>query len=436
MKATYRYLLLLLLFVFAGELALGQMQRFPKPEFQTDYQVPETVTEPPRSVMLEYLDLALLAAVMSLTVYFIFRKRSRRGIFWLSVFSLLYFGFYRNGCICSVGSVQNVALSLFGNQYAIPLSVLGFFLLPIVFSFFFGRVFCASACPLGAIQDMVIVKPLKLPPWLQSTLGLFPFIYLALAVLYAATNTDFMICRYDPFVGLFRMGATFHMVVLGISFLLIGMFVARPYCRFVCPYGAILKVCSYFSRKHLSITPSSCINCKLCKDACPFDAIDYPDESKAQKASVNDGKKLRFYLLLTPVLILAFGWLVSASSGLLSKAHPDVELAHRLLTNPALMQGSRDINVEAFLSSGRTLETLIEEATFIQGRFRKGGWFAGGFIGLVIGLSLLNQVVYRKKTMYEANKADCLSCGRCMDYCPVDKPDHPYHAEAKHHDAV
>lgn len=409
----------------------GQQQRFPKPEFQTEYEVPATVKPAPRAPIMEYLDLAVLIAVMSLTAYFIFKKRSRKGIFWLTVFSLIYFGFYRNGCICSVGSIQNVSLSIFGNNYSISYTVLALFLLPIIYTFFFGRVFCASACPLGAIQDLVIVKPLKIAPWLQKTLGLFPFIYLALAVLYAATNTDFMICRYDPFVGIFRMGAEFHMIVLGVSFLLIGMFVARPYCRFICPYGAILKVCSHFSVKHLSITPESCINCKLCKDSCPFEAIDYPAEEKENKASQKDYKRFVLYIALIPVLMFVFGWVVSASYKTLSKAHPDVALAELILSDPEAAKNSTNLDIQTFMSSGRSLEVLVKDAVLIQNKFKTGGLFAGAFIGMVIGISLLYQVMFKKRTIYEANKANCLSCGRCMEYCPVGKPEHPYHKEAE-----
>lgn len=206
----------------------AQVQRFPKPEFQSGYEVPKTLEPAPRAPFMEDVDLFVLVAVMSLTTWFIFKKRSRKAILWLSVFSLAYFGFYRNGCICSIGAIQNLSLSLFGNDYSISYTVLAFFTLPLLFALAVGRVFCASACPLGAIQDLVIVKPIKMAPWLQKTLSLFPFVYLGLAVLYAATGTDFIICRYDPFVGIFRLGGEFHMILLGICFLLIGMFVARP----------------------------------------------------------------------------------------------------------------------------------------------------------------------------------------------------------------
>jgi len=405
----------------------AQVQRFPKPEFQSGYEVPKTLEPAPRAPFMEYVDLLVLVAVMSLTTWFIFKKRSRKAILWLSVFSLAYFGFYRNGCICSIGAIQNLSLSLFGNDYSISYTVLAFFTLPLLFALAVGRVFCASACPLGAIQDLVIVKPIKMAPWLQKTLSLFPFVYLGLAVLYAATGTDFIICRYDPFVGIFRLGGEFHMILLGICFLLIGMFVARPYCRFVCPYGALLKVGSLFTRKHLSITPEECISCHLCKDSCPFGAIDYPVNEKENKATRNDFKKFILYAALIPVLMFVGGWAVSSSYKLLSSGNPDGHLANMLVSKPELMQQSNDIDVVTFLSSGKSLKTLVSQATVIQDKFRVGGWYLGAFIGLVIGISLLNQVIFRKRSIYETNKGDCFSCGRCMDFCPVGKPEHPYH---------
>ena len=214
---------------FAG---IAQKQRFPKPEFGTGYHQPTPVTPEPRALALEYTDVVVLMIVLSLASWLAVWKRSRRGMLWLSVFTLLYFGFYRDGCICSIGSIQNVVLTIFDPGYAISITTLLFFLLPLVFTLYFGRTFCAGACPLGAIQDLIIIKPIPVAQWLRKILGLIPYLYLSLAVLFAATGTDFIICRYDPFVGIFRMDAAFHMVVLGIAFLLMGMFVARPYCRF------------------------------------------------------------------------------------------------------------------------------------------------------------------------------------------------------------
>lgn len=87
---------------------------------------------------------------------------------------LLTLDFIAKDIICSIGSIQNVALSFSDPNYAISVTALLFFVLPLGFTLFFGRTFCAGACPLGAIQDVVIMKPLSLPKWLNKTLGLIP----------------------------------------------------------------------------------------------------------------------------------------------------------------------------------------------------------------------------------------------------------------------
>jgi polyferredoxin len=408
-----------LLFVLAS--AVHSQQRFPKPEFETGYEQPTPETPEPRALALEYFDVVVLLAVLFLSTWFVLKKRSRRGVLWTSVFTLIYFGFYRDGCICSIGSIQNVALSLFDSGYSISLMVLAFFLIPLLFSLFYGRIFCASACPLGAIQDLIVIKPIPVAPWLRTTLGLLPFIYLGLSVLFAATGTDFIICRYDPFVGIFRMDGPFHMILLGISFLLMGLFVARPYCRFLCPYGALLKVTSTFSKRHLSITPSKCIQCKLCANSCPFDAIDEPTDPKLVPNTSGNIRKFIIYAALIPIFMFLGGYAVSSAHRVLSKVHPDVYLAELLVAQPELRTTTDNLDIETFMGSGKSLDTLVDEAKIIQQKYKTGGWYLGAFLGLVFGLTLLNQVIFRRREDYQPNKGDCVSCGRCMDFCPVEK---------------
>jgi NosR/NirI family nitrous oxide reductase transcriptional regulator len=393
-------------------------QRFPKPEFHTEYTQPTPTTPEPRGVGMEFVDVLVLLVVLSLTSWFAIRKRSRNGILLLTVFSAIYFGFYRNGCICSVGSIQNVALAFADPKYVISLYVILFFLIPLIFSLFFGRVFCAAACPLGAIQDLLIYKPITIPAWLRKTLGFIPYLYLGLAVLYAATGTDFIICRYDPFIGIYRMNGPHLMIFLGIAFLAMGLFIARPYCRFLCPYGAILNVFSRFSRKHLSVYPTKCIQCKLCTTACPFEAIDFPDET-ANRANRPRTRKFLLYLALIPVLMLAGTWVGSKSYVFLSRAHHDVYLAELLISHPELKEDPDNIDIQTFLASGKTLDTLVKDAQAVRNKFRLGSMLLGAYLGLVLGIMLLNQVIYRRKEDYQANKGNCFSCGRCIDYCPV-----------------
>ena len=415
------FLLFVFLFCLLPFSLFSQQQRFPKPEFSTGYEQPSTIVPEPRALALEYFDVAILLVVLSMASWLVLKKRSRQGVLWISLFTLAYFGFYREGCICSIGSIQNVTLSFADPNYAISVTALLFFILPLGFTLFFGRTFCAGACPLGAIQDVVIMKPISLPKWLNKTLGLIPYLYLSLAVLFAATGTDFIICRYDPFVGIFRMDAKFHMVILGIAFLLMGMFVARPYCRFLCPYSVLLSWMSRFSRRHMTITPSKCIQCKLCANSCPFDAIDFPTNEKEVIKSGLGPKRFLTYALIIPLWI-ALGVFVGAKSHtFLSKANPDVYLAELLISNPEIKNDKDNIDVQTFLSSGKTLETLVKDAEVIREKFYIGSMIAGGFMGLVIGMTLLNTVVFRKRQDYEPHRGNCLSCARCMNYCPVEK---------------
>jgi hypothetical protein len=148
-----------ILFTFAFNLLSlnlsAQKQRFPKPEFDTGYTQPTPVTPEPRALAMEYFDVLILILVLAAATYFALKSRSRQGILWLSIFSLVYFGFYRNGCICSIGAIQNVTLTFFDPAYAISLTALLFFIIPLVVTLFFGRTFCAGACPLGAIAKVV-----------------------------------------------------------------------------------------------------------------------------------------------------------------------------------------------------------------------------------------------------------------------------------------
>ncbi len=415
------FYLLLLLLAFMSFDSVNAQQRFPKPEFESGYEQPDVIVPEPRALSLEYFDVIILIIVLSLTAYFALKSRSRRGILLLSIFSLAYFGFYREGCICSIGSIQNMALSLFNDSYAVSWTVIAFFSIPLLFTLFFGRVFCATACPLGVIQDLLIIKPISIPKWVQKGLGLFPYIYLGLAILYAATATDFVICRFDPFVGIFRMGASFFMVILGVSFVLIGMFVARPYCRFVCPYGVLLNWMSRLSKNHLSITPSKCIQCNLCENSCPFDAIEKPSVDKEKLNSPKNIKRFKIAAFMIPVWVLLGGFAVSQAYEILASVHPDVYLAEMIIENPSLANDLENIDVKTFMSSDRSMDDLVKDAKIILNQFYYGSWILGAFIGFIIGVMLMQQFRYRKRVDFEPNKGECFSCARCIDYCPVEK---------------
>jgi NosR/NirI family nitrous oxide reductase transcriptional regulator len=393
--------------------------RFPRPEFQKAYKEPKLQKPAPRSAFMEYFDVVVLVAMLGAATYYSLKVVSRKAIFILSVVAVLYFGFYREGCVCPIGSIQNVAQGLGSTGYVVPGMVMLLFLLPLIFSLFVGRVFCASVCPLGAAQEMVIIKPIDVPKGVKHFLGILPYVYLGTAVVLAYTGADYIICRWDPFIGFFRMGANFNMFIWGGLVLAIGTVVARPYCRFLCPYSVLLKWTSFLSKWHLKTTPTECIQCRLCESSCPFDHLHKPTLEKDPEPRGAQMKRVGMILAAMPLLLgagIGLGHLAHVS---LARFHPTVRLAERVAAEKqGLVEGTTEESA-AFYESPLALETLLKNGDDLRNRIKTGSMALGAWIGLVVACKLLHLSVRRKRTDYEPDRGDCYSCARCSDACSV-----------------
>jgi len=403
---------------------LSGQQRFPPPEFESGYVLPVPTTPPPRAIFMEYVDVGVLLATLALACYFIFSLRSRKAVAGLALFCLAYFGFYRQGCICAIGSVQNLALGLFDRGYAVPVSVTVFFLAPLVVSLFAGRAFCAAVCPHGALQDLVLLKPIKVPRWLEQGLSVIPYVYLGAGVLFAATGSAFIICRYDPFVPLFRLTGSLTLLVAGGALVGLSLFVGRPYCRFLCPYGALLRLAAVLSKWRVRITPDFCTQCRLCEDACPYGAIREPAVSAQNpQALALDRARLSWLLLLAPLLVAVGALGGSKLSVAAARVHPTVALAEKFIApnKPPNQPGARTPESLALARAEQGPKALLAAAMNIRRRFTVGGWVFGGWVGLVVGVKLLGLSVRHTRTDYEPDRAACVACARCFLYCPNER---------------
>lgn len=422
MRALRMLLLLLVVATLAAAPTGAEEDKFPPPDLGPNYVQPKDVGPPPAQDYWAYIDIAALVSALGLTSFVTLKLRSRRGVFVIMVASLIYFGFVREGCICPIGAIQNVTMAAFDASYEVPVVVVLYFFIPLITTIFFGRTFCAAVCPLGAIQDVMLVKPYRIPPALSKALGMLRYVYLGAAMLMAATASAFIICQYDPFIAFFRLTGEMHMLVLGGCFLFVGMFVGRPYCRFFCPYGVLLGWMSMLSKWRITITPSECVNCRLCEEkACPFEAISMPTTPSVALDRYRGRLALVTMVILLPILVIGGAWMGTKASGRLARMNYHVRVLDRLeLEQAGKATGTSDLS-DSFKGSGVPLADLEARVGGILGRFKIGSAMLFAFIGLVIGIKLIAGTIRRTQVDYEADREACYACARCYEYCPVEQ---------------
>ena len=168
------------------------------------------------------------------------------------------------------------------------------------------------------------------------------------------------------------------MMIFGGCLLLIGLFVGRPYCRYLCPYGAILRVLSPFSRWHVRIPPEDCINCRLCEDVCPYDAIRPPTIPQSADERRAGRRRFLWLLWLAPVLVLVFAGLGTLLAVPLARWHPEVRLAEQLRQEELGTDRATTDASDAYRSSGRPLRKRIVPRSTWRQTLSEAGDLAGG----------------------------------------------------------
>ncbi|MBP5316106.1 MAG: 4Fe-4S ferredoxin, partial [Bacteroidales bacterium] len=108
------------LFFGAGQLARA-VNRFPRPDFESGYQYPEYSYAVPNEMLWDIIDVSVLLILLGIVTWALYKKRTRGPILAVSVVSVGYFGFFRGGCVCSIGSIQNIALAFVDPSYSLPI---------------------------------------------------------------------------------------------------------------------------------------------------------------------------------------------------------------------------------------------------------------------------------------------------------------------------
>lgn len=152
-------------------------------------------------------------------------------------------------------------------------------------SFVFRKAFCSWLCPIGTISEylwragkQVFGRNFNLPRWIDLPLRglkyfLLGFFVWAISTMSAVGIRDFMTSPYGliadvKMLNFFRHIGETGLVVLGVI-VAASVFVPNFWCRFLCPYGALLGLTSWLSPMKIRRNPEPCIDCGKCAKACP-----------------------------------------------------------------------------------------------------------------------------------------------------------------------
>ena len=163
------------------------------------------------------------------------------------------------------------------HESAFVLMIVGF-----VLSILFGPVFCGWVCPLGTVQEWVSKLGKKffkrkfnhfVPVKLDNVLRYLRYVVLAWVVYVTATSGTLIFSEYDPYFALFNFWssevAVSGLIILSVT-LVLSLFVERPWCKYACPYGAVLGITNLFRVFQIRRVESTCKADGACSIMCPM----------------------------------------------------------------------------------------------------------------------------------------------------------------------
>ncbi|MFI3261330.1 MAG: 4Fe-4S binding protein [Rikenellaceae bacterium] len=212
------------------------------------------IREKPKSVgALSYLDLKTIIGVLVIIsgVVFTFLKSKNKTYQFIQLsLNVVVLGFW---CGSFVSLSQFVSWMSNGVHFASAI-LTSLFLIIILVLPIYGKKgsYCNIHCPMGSAQELISKIPtpkLKLGSKINKTLNKLRY-YILMALLFMMwLGTGFELMDYEVFSAFLLGAASTTVLTMAAVFLLLSLFVHKPYCRFVCPTGALLTMMTKTKRE-------------------------------------------------------------------------------------------------------------------------------------------------------------------------------------------
>ena len=189
------------------------------------------------------------------------------------------------GWLPIAGLMNTKYFLLTGRVPAIHPAAMFLFIGFLLMSLLLKKAFCSWLCPVGTFSEFlwrvgrrVFGRNLRLPRWSDIPLRGLKYILLALFVgviggMSAEALDGFMATPYGlvadvKMLNFFRdMGVTAAVVIA--LLVLLSMLIQNFWCRYLCPYGALMGLASLLSPVKIRRDAEACIDCSKCAKACP-----------------------------------------------------------------------------------------------------------------------------------------------------------------------
>ncbi len=155
-------------------------------------------------------------------------------------------------------------------------------ILGMIVALLFGALFCGYICPFGTFQEWIgkigrRLFPKKyncfVPQKLDNLLRYLRYGVLAMVLYQTAVTAKLLFQSVDPYYALFNFFtsevALSAYIALGVITVL-SLFIERPWCKYFCPYGALLGLFNRFRIFKIRRNKDTCVGCKKCDAVCPM----------------------------------------------------------------------------------------------------------------------------------------------------------------------